>query len=303
VLERLQLFSTGHGSPLRPHLACEISAGGVIAARQSSAGDSALTAFAALKPGVVTPGLKPPSFGSHEAVVSALKSALDQVAARDRQLTLVVPDASVRVLLLDFDSLPTRAQDALPIVRFRLRKLVPFEVEDAAISFQVMSRLVNDVRVLVTIMPAAVRAEYESAVREAGYEPGVVLPSTLAAVAALATEDASLVVNLNGHTVTTAIIRANELLLHRTIDLPSDPANHPEDFQQTVSVAIAYFEDTLKSTPTALLFVGPGGARDLGRFVGDYSIPIRDLVETPGTGLAGSIPQGLFAPVAGALAS
>jgi type IV pilus assembly protein PilM len=303
VLERFQLFSASHGSPLRPHLACEISALGVIAARQSGTVESAMTAFAALRPGDVTPGLKPPSFGDPAAVVKALKSALDQVSGRDRQITLVVPDASVRVLLLDFDTLPSRAQEALPIVRFRLRKLVPFEVEDAAISFQVMSRLVDDVRVLVTIMPAAVRTEYETAVREAGYEPGVVLPSTLAAVAALHTEDASLVVNMNGHTVTTAITRANELLLHRTIDLPSDPANHPADFQQTVSVAIAYFEDTLKSTPPALLFVGPGGAHNLGRFVGDYSIPIRDLVETPATGLASTIPQGLFAPVAGALAS
>ncbi len=303
MLARFSLFSSGHGSPLRPHLACEISAGGVIAARQSGSGETALTAFAALRPGDVTPGLKPPNFGDSQAVVSALKSALDQVAARDRQLTLVVPDAAVRVLLLDFDSLPARQQDALPIVRFRLRKLVPFEVEDAAVSFQVMSRLTDEVRVLVTIMPGAVRSEYESVIREAGYETGVLLPSTLAAVAALESEDASLVVNLNGHTVTTAITRANELLLHRTIDLPSDPATHPEDFQQTVSVAIAYFEDTLKSSPESMFFVGPGGARDISDLIGEARVPVRDLVPTPTTGIASTIPQGLFAPVAGALAS
>ena len=34
-------------------------------------------------------------------------------------------------------------------------------------------------------MPGTVLAEYESAVRAAGYEPGVVLPSTLAAAAAV----------------------------------------------------------------------------------------------------------------------
>ena len=36
----------------------------------------------------------------------------------------LVPDASVRVLLLDFDTLPTKTADILPILRFRLRKLV-----------------------------------------------------------------------------------------------------------------------------------------------------------------------------------
>ena len=50
----------------------------------------------------------------------------------------MVPDAAVRVLMLDFDSLPAKVQEAMPIVRFRLRKLMPFEVDDAAVSYQVM---------------------------------------------------------------------------------------------------------------------------------------------------------------------
>jgi type IV pilus assembly protein PilM len=33
------------------------------------------------------------------------------------------------VLLPDFDLLPSKAAEALPIIRLRLRKLVPFEVE------------------------------------------------------------------------------------------------------------------------------------------------------------------------------
>ena len=75
-------------------------------------------------------------------------------------------------LLLDFDSLPPKLADALPILRFRLRKLVPFEVEDAAVSYQAMPGKTGVVRVIVAVSPAAVLAEYEAAVYEAGYEPG-----------------------------------------------------------------------------------------------------------------------------------
>ena len=100
--------------------------------------------------------------------------------------------------MLDFDSLPDNAQEALPIVRFRLRKLTPFEVDDAAVSYQVMHRRQEQTHVLVTVMPATIRAEYESAVRAAGDEPGVVLPSTLAAMAALTTSDPALVMNRTG---------------------------------------------------------------------------------------------------------
>jgi len=65
-----------------------------------------------------------------------------------------------------------------------------------------------------------VLADYEGLVREAGYEPGAVLPSTLAALAGL-NEDAgpSLMVNASRESVTTAIVRDGILLLHRTIFL------------------------------------------------------------------------------------
>ena len=51
----------------------------------------------------------------------------------------MVPDSTVRVLLLDFDSLPSKAAEALPVVRFRLKKLLPFDADDAAVSYQIMS--------------------------------------------------------------------------------------------------------------------------------------------------------------------
>src|SRR5271154_5119569 len=201
---------------LRPALACEITPDGVVAARQQKE-EQAVMSFASLPAGVVKPGLAETNFTDQAIVVAALRKALEDVSAREKQLTLVVPDAAVRVLMLEFDSLPAKVQEAMPIVRFRLRKLMPFEVDDAAVSYQVMRQDSDETRALVTVMPAAVRAEYEGAVRAAGYEPGVVLPSTLASLAALTTSDAALVVNRNGLSLTTAITSGNELLLHRTL--------------------------------------------------------------------------------------
>src|SRR5690348_12131471 len=178
-----------------------------------------------LSPDVVRPGLAAPNFADRAAVVAALRQALDDVAPKNKSLTLVVPDATVRVLLLDFDSLPAKPQEALPIVRFRLRKLAPFDVDHAAVSYQVMrqdhGKGQGQTRALVTVMPAPVRAEYEDAVRAAGYEPGVILPSMLASLAAARSDEAALVVNRSGLSLTTAIASGDELLLHRTMELPA----------------------------------------------------------------------------------
>jgi type IV pilus assembly protein PilM len=300
-------------SSLRPRLACEIAPEGVIAARQSDSGEAVMS-FSPLPAGMVKPGLGEANIIDHPRVVLGLREALDEVAGRDKQLTLVIPDAAVRVLVMDFDTLPAKKADALPIVRFRLKKLATFEVDDAAVSYQVMQQTHNSsaqTRVLATVMPATIRAEYEDAVRSAGYEPGVVLPSTLASLATLASDEPSLVINRNGRTLTTAITRGNELLLHRTLELPTSDQFHHEELAKTVSVAMAYFEDTLQARPRVLHYVGPGGAQEFanvleqapGHVLNEYGLQVRDLVAGPGRAASNKMPQGMAAGVVGALAS
>lgn len=286
---------------LRPRLACEITTEGIVAARSND--PEPITTFAALPAGALVPGLKTPNLPNQAIVVEALKRALDGVEGRDKRLTLVVPDAAARVLLLDFDTLPTKLSEALPVVRFRLRKLVPFEVDDAAISYQVMQQNAEEARVLVTAMPHSVLVEYEQAVRAAGYEPGVVLPSTLASLALLTQAEPMLLVSCNGGSVTTAITRGEELLLHRSLELPADRLLHDEELRHAVSVSIAYFEDTLSSIPDAVFYAGPGGAPELTRVLELEQFPIRDLVPAAVATAANGVPKGLMAGVSGALAS
>ena len=59
------------------------------------------------------------------AVVAAVRKALEAVCLRSREVTLIVPDAAVRVLLLEFDELPAKLAEALPVVRFRLKSSSP----------------------------------------------------------------------------------------------------------------------------------------------------------------------------------
>src|SRR5271163_1481411 len=309
MARRLRIFPRHSGVTLRPRLACEITLAGVVAAQQESDLDSAaITAFAPLLPGSVVPALNAPNFPQPGRVVAALRQALDQVVARDRKVTLVIPDAAVRVLLLDFDSLPEKTAEALPIIRFRLRKLLPFEVDDAVVAYQVMTREDGQVRALVAVTPREVLAEYEGVVREAGYEPGAVLPSTLCAIAAIPDNTDALVINQSSACITTAITRQSEVLLHRTLELPEDASNDIPDIQQAVTVAIAYFEDSLKAPPESIFYVGPGGAAAFGNILGQPDsgashVRIRDLVELPGTGIVSPVPVGILAGVTGALAN
>ncbi len=137
----------------------------------------------------LAPGLKAGNVVDRTAVTAAVRRDAgcggEAERERSRDVTVVVPDAAVRVLLLDFDQLPWKAAEALPVVRFRLKKLLPFEADDAMVSYQVMSSEKDLVQVLAVAMPNEVLEEYEGVVTAAGYLPGAVLPSTLAALAGL----------------------------------------------------------------------------------------------------------------------
>lgn len=174
------------------------------------------------------PGLRPGNLVDRVAVIAALRKALEQIGlrpnSRGADISLIIPDGACRVLLLDFESLPGKAAEAVPLIRFRLKKLVPFDSDSAALSYQIMSQSRQMVRVLAVTIPRDVLDEYETAVREAGYEPGAVLPSTLSALAATDASTISLVVNISPLSITTAIAREGILMLHRTVDLQAEPS-------------------------------------------------------------------------------
>ena len=293
---------------MRPKLACEIRPEGVIAARGSGHrhGGETVMAFAPLPAGALTPGLKVPNVSNRSAAAAAVESALGEVNAKTRDLTLVIPDAAARVLLLDFDTLPGKRAEAQQVVRFRLRKMVPFDVESAAVSYQVMAEQAGQLSVLVTVMPGDVLAEYEAVVRDAGYTPGVVLPSTLAVAAAIQSSDSALMVNHGGSLVTTAVTQGDEMLLHRLMELPADQRGHNQEMAQAVITALAWYEDTLRKIPDVLYYTGPGGAAaarmapwaamvEPAPRIEDLALPERASTMT-------SIPAGMGAGVAGALA-
>jgi type IV pilus assembly protein PilM len=222
-------------SGTRPRTACDISSQGVVAARSDET-DAPLAAVARveLKAGAVEPGLKPGNIADRVAVIAAVRRTLESVGmkpnGREANVSLVLPDAAVRVLLLEFDSLPAKLSEALPLVRFRLKRMLPFDADEAMVSFQLMSSSKSMVKVLAVAVPRDVLVEYESVIREAGFEPGAVVPQTLAALAAVESSPA-LVVNANRLGVTAAIVQGSVLLLHRSVDLHVQPtgiaANEP----------------------------------------------------------------------------
>src|SRR5437870_12253534 len=149
----------------RPKLACEIAPDRVIAARASDSGQSLeLCSTSELAPGCVVPDLTEGNLLQRDSVVSALREALGHVGARSRDVVAVLPDAAVRVVLLDFETLPDNRDEAESVVRFRLKKSLPFDTDKAKVSYHAQPSRTG-VRVIAAVALSSVVEDYEAVFR------------------------------------------------------------------------------------------------------------------------------------------
>ncbi|HUX28790.1 MAG TPA: hypothetical protein VMV39_08375 [Terracidiphilus sp.] len=299
MLSKTKLGSQPGG---RPPVAVELAPEGVLAAALPGGSHSPVYAFESLRAGVLMPGIGEQNLRSPEAVAEAIRKALGEVSPRTHAVTLILPDAAARVFVLDFDSFPVKAQEAVPVLRMRLRKMVPFDVEHAGISYQVLPEDKKQTRVLAAVLPGAILAEYESAVRTAGYEPGAVLPSSLAALAAVDSQEPVLAACLNGTALTTSITHGSDLLLFRTLDLPEDPDQRLAEVQRGIAVAAAYFEDKLAARPRQIYYSGSGTATEFSRWINAPEFDVSELVPHSDIGATTSLGHMSLAGLVGALA-
>jgi type IV pilus assembly protein PilM len=279
----------------RPHLACEITAERILAVRQSDRGKGPEHYYSRTIPrGTVTPSLTGQNVPSHEELRANISETLAAVGGRSHDVIAVLPDASVRVVLLDFDALPDRRNEAESVVRFRLKKALPFDPEKAMVSYHVQP-MERGLKVIAAVALTSVVQEYETAFRNAGYNPGVVLPSMLATLGLVEGSKPRLVIKVDSETTSTAIVDRSQLLLFRTLESAPGAAVSAEQLASDIFPSLVFFQDNYGTNVEEVLVTGGGQLGELmPALEAQIDAPVRQL--RPG----GDDPQ--YAAVAGALA-
>src|SRR5271157_542533 len=269
----------------RPRVACEITAHHVVAARASEGGSTVAAAAAQRLPeGALNPGLTQANVATREAVVTALRDLLAAVAGRAGDLCLVIPDAATRIMLLDFDTLPDKPQEADAVVRFRLKKSLPFDVDQASVSFDRQGTS-NPVRVVAAVTPRAVLEEYESLVRAAGHNPGAVLPSMIAALGTVDASRPTMVIKVERGTTTFAIVDQNQLRLYRALE-NGGAAVTGESLVDDVNTSLVYFEDRYAVGVDRVLVAGVESSQELQAALNQTSnIRVEELISSAAAGV------------------
>jgi type IV pilus assembly protein PilM len=201
---------------------------------------------------------------------------------RKRDAALILPDYCARVAVLDFESFPSDRTEQQSLVRFRMKKTVPFDLDSASLSFHARS-VGKRYEVVVAAAPVEVIARYEAPFRASGYLPGFATTSTLAAVDLLPTAGLQVLVKLCDQDLTVAILEGRNPKLVRCVELDHLTV---DDVMSVVFPTLAYAEDAIPQKPERIYGCGLGPLFDSLRSVCQAELglemePIRSPWGTP----------------------
>jgi len=203
------------------------------------------SAVESLPAGAVMPSPVETNITQPDTVREALRRVFDKVAHRGAPLALLVPDPAVRVFVLPFENLPRKSDDALPLLRWRLKKSVPFDVDESTVSWMRQKARDGGLEVITVIAQRRILREYEGLLESCGARPGVVLSSTLAVLPLLDESGATLLARLCGSTLTAAVVFGGALCVYRSTELMAGARQFdPQSVLDEVFPAAAYFQDT-----------------------------------------------------------
>jgi type IV pilus assembly protein PilM len=235
-----------------PGMAFEVSEAGIAAAR---IGPHTELDFRELAPGVLSISPLKENVLNEAAFTAAVKALATAHAARKgKDATLILPDFSTRTTVLDFDTFPTDLEEQLALIRFRLKRSVPFDVETAAVSFfpQPGPKRVD---VVVVMAPLEIVSRFEAPFRAAGLNPGLVTTSSLAAMELAPEGGLTMIAKLTGRSLTLLVRDKTTLKLIRCLELP---ASELEDITAVLVPTFVYMEDNLGGRAEKLLLCGFG---------------------------------------------
>ena len=199
-----------------------------------------------------------------ESLGEGLRQLFETSGTRPGRVSIVLPDNLAKISLLTLPERPASARDLEELVRARMRRAVPFRLEDARLSYQVLGGTGREVGVLVVLVRRALVEGVERAVEAIGGRVGLVDVATCNLVNLWharideASRDGADVALFNdaGRYFSLVIFRDGRLIFFRCKSLGDDGAASAPNGELTRELAgsLSYYREKLDGKGIETLF-------------------------------------------------
>jgi type IV pilus assembly protein PilM len=269
-----------------PPLAFEVGCERIAGVRWTRAGAIEGFAVERVPAGAILASPVEPNLMDAAAVKTALENLCRKLQAKDEEVAVLLPDPVVRVFVQRLEEFPRATQEAIAMLKWKLKKSVPFEGGEMLMSYMKRPAREGGVDVVTALARLRIVREYEELFKSVELYAGVILSSSLAAVAMLEGTRPTMLARVADGMLTTTVVRDGELCGYRCTELPTRGAElTPQMLLDEIFPLAAYYQDQWKEGIDRLLLGGVGGR--LEGFVKVLKEELHCKVESPyATGLA-----------------
>ena len=244
--------------PRLPGIACEISRQYFSVARLDPRRSHRVDGFAVgnLPQGLVEPSLIEPGVSSIEELGKIIKTTLTKAGANTNRISLAIPDACARVAIHPLEALPSKQVEKTELLKWKLKKTVPYDIEDAHLSFVEQPTETGQNHVITVTIHKAVLAQFEEVFESLGIHVGFITLSTFAAYELLARQHRDevrksvLFMRVRSSNISSLIIQQEAVVFYRHTDFnfesPMDlMVNWSADPYEEIHPCLMYYQDKL----------------------------------------------------------
>jgi hypothetical protein len=237
-----------------------------------------------LEAGALEPLPSRPNLAKQEVVCRAIREVLATLGNGSGRLGILLPDPSVRVAILRFETLPHHREEAEALIRWKMGGILPFPAEEARVSYQLLSKGDQSVELLAMALRNSVVAEYEAAFETVSAGPALILPATAALLPLLpaGSQGSQVLVHVCSGSVTTVVMVGDGISFWRNRVLERHTAERDAEVVSEFARAVATCRDHLKSEIEDLwTYVRPPASRSLDKEIGEATGRHVQLLTSP----------------------
>jgi type IV pilus assembly protein PilM len=202
------------------------------------------------------------------AFCDRLREAHTLLLYNGTRISVALPDAVGRILLMDVEGRFKNRAEALDIIRWKLKKSLPFDVADTHLDYQQLAtRQSGEMALLVTLVSRTVIGQYEELISAAGLIPARIDLTALSLCRAfekrLAVEGDGALISFHGSTLAIMVVMDGIPEFVRIKELPGAAAVDSRVYMEINNSLLAYRERFPERMPVKVACIAaPDANRD-----------------------------------------
>lgn len=182
-----------------------------------------------------------------DSFIRGLKSAYNLLLCKSSMVSVTLPDAVSRLLLLDLEGRFKSRAEALDLIRWKLKKSLPIDVADTHLDYQQLAIRENgDLALLVALVSRPVITQYEDLIVKAGLTPAHIDCDTLSLCRLFdrrfSLHDSCVLISFYGSTLSVVAFAQGVPEFIRTKDLAGTLATDSRVYMEINSSLLVYKE-------------------------------------------------------------